>query len=223
VTRKSKPRPPVAIQRVNKMLSRQEMALALELQANGDQDMLDLAKLLRSSHPSTSKCSPHTLAAQIGIPYSRIVSAFKESKRMETVVAVAQRLPAIGEGIAQDAESKSVTCPTCEGSGVVAAGEKEGKTQTKTCIPCEGSGSVTRSGDPVARKQVLEMMQMVGASAMPINAPGANILISSGSLEDTLRAAKGAANGTIRATPPAEGDQRLVEADSRGDGDSGAA
>lgn len=208
MSKRSRKRPPVSIQRVNKMLSRIEMATALELYSDGDRDCLDLATLLRSTNKDVARCSPHTLAQKIGLPYSRIIALFKEMKRAEAVVAVAQRLPQVAEGIAHDAESREVTCEACSGEGIIVICPQVGQqdhpdfkpAEFKKCIPCEGTGKVLRSGDPMARKQVLEMMGLAGSHATPISAPGANILIASGqSLEETLRQAKGGGNGaTVR-------------------------
>jgi|SRR5579859_108864 len=217
--RKSRKKPPVSIQRVNRLLSRMEMALALDQQADGDIDMIHLAQLLRSSSPDAAKCSPHTLAQKIGLPYSRIVEAFKQSKRMETVVAVARHMPEVGEGIAQDAMPKDVLCTACEGKGEVVAGIAE-QPQTKLCIPCEGKGKVRQPGDPMARKQVLEMMGLAGQHATPITAPGANILIAGGeSLEETLKNIKrGGSNGPDRNAGGSEADQSIARTLSSGNG-----
>lgn len=176
--------PRAEIMRLNKVLPRLELATALEM--SGGEDEAALAKLLRSNGDS-SRMNISTLAANIGVPYRRVVECYRDMKRLEGVVAVAQRLPAVMEGVVADAESREVTCAQCEGTGriTIKKDDQSLPVDTKLCIPCEGRGRVVRSGDPVARKQVLEIMELTGKA--PIWAPGSNILIPGESLEDTLR------------------------------------
>lgn len=182
--RKWKKRPSSEIVRLNKTLPRLELAVALEM--TGGVDEGHLAKLLRSEGESAGR-NISTLAANIGIPYKRVVECFRDMKRLEGVVAVAQRLPKVMEDVAIDAESKTLTCEPCEGTGRIVTKRDEQKLplETKRCIPCDGSGKVVKSGDAIARKQVLEMMELTGKA--PIWAPNSNIVALGESLEDTLR------------------------------------
>lgn len=204
VKRKWKKRPPAEIARLNKTLPRLELATALEM--TGGIDEMALGKLLRSQGESAGK-NISTLAAQLGLPYKRVVECYRDMKRLEGVVAVAQRLPKVMEDVALDAESKQLTCPSCEGTGkVVIKMDKEGlPVESKRCIPCEGLGVITKPGDAVARKQVLEMMELTGKA--PIWAPGSQILALNESLEDTLRnVRKGGSDGPDRVAPTINGD-----------------
>lgn len=183
-------RPTAEITRLNKVLPRLELATALEM--SGGDDECALAKLLRSEGDSR-RMTIFKLAQDIGVPARRVVECYRDMKRLEGIVAVAERLPDVMAGVVADAESKQVTCQHCEGSGLVIIKPQKGNVgdpdfeaaQFKKCIPCEGSGSVVKSGDALARKQVLEIMELTGKS--PIWAPGSNILIPGESLEDTLR------------------------------------
>lgn len=202
--RKWKKRPPAEIARLNKTLPRLELATALEM--TGGIDEMALGKLLRSQGESAGK-NISTLAAQLGLPYKRVVECYRDMKRLEGVVAVAQRLPKVMEDVALDAESKQVTCPSCEGTGkVVIKMDKEGlPVESKRCIPCEGLGVIIKPGDAVARKQVLEIMELTGKA--PIWAPGSNILALNESLEDTLRnVRKGGSDGPDRVASTINGD-----------------
>lgn len=230
--RRPRKRPPLAIQRINKLIPRLEFAIALEHMAGDNVDMRDLAKLLRATDPDTARQTISTLAQKIGIPYDKVIDCYQKSKRLESIVQVAQHLPTIAEGIAIDAESKETTCTTCEGSGVIVVKAQVGKegdanyspAETKTCIPCEGVGSVLHSGDPVARKQVLEMMNLAGSQAMPIVAPGSQFLFTGASLEDTLRAGrKGNTNGSDRNERGPEGNQQEARTLDAGSGDDRSA
>ncbi len=214
--RKWPKRPPAEIVRLNKTLPRLELAAALEM--TGGVDECDLAKLLRSQGESAGK-NISTLAATIGLPYKRVVECYRDMKRLEGIAAVAQRLPKVMEDVAMDAESKEITCLSCEGSGKVVIKKDENglPLETKTCLPCEGSGKVIKSGDPVARKQVLEMMEMTGKA--PIWAPGSNIVALGESLEDTLRnARKGGPDAAGRDQRRSEGDEPGSRTVNAGDG-----
>jgi len=209
-------KPSAEIARINRVIPRLELAAALEM--SGGEDEALLAKLLRSTGDS-SRRNISTLAMDIGVPYRRVVECYRDMKRLEGVVAVAMRLPKVMEDVAADAESKEVTCAQCEGSGqIVIKRDSEGlPTETKLCIPCEGRGRVVKSGDPVARKQVLDIMELTGKA--PIWAPGSNILATGESLEDTLRAVrrgKEQSNGTRTDQRGPEGNQqdpRTIDAD----------
>jgi len=176
------------IVRVSRGFDRLELAVAL--QQSGDPDLSDLGKLLTlDDHKRTSI---DRLAQQLGVPYRRVVECYRDSKRLEGIVAVARRLPKVMSDTAEEAESRERTCASCEGAGTIVV-KKDGEglpVESKTCIPCEGTGRIRVPGDPVARKQVMEMMELVGPRAVPIVAPGSNIVITGGSLEDTLRAAR---------------------------------
>jgi hypothetical protein len=208
-------KPKAEIVRLNKVIPRLELATALEL--TGGEDERALAKLLRSNGDSR-RMLISSLAQDIGVPYRRVVECYRDMKRLEGIVAVASRLPDVMAGVAADAESKEVTCPQCEGSGRIAIKKDDQSLpiETKLCIPCEGSGRVIRSGDAVARKQVLEIMELTG-KAPPIWAPGSNILIPGESLEDTLRGVRqrkeARENGSDRASSAAGGDQQIIEPD----------
>lgn len=216
VKRKWKKRPPAEITRLNKTLPRLELATALEM--TGGIDEMALGKLLRSQGESAGK-NISTLAAQLGLPYKRVVECYRDMKRLEGVVAVAQRLPKVMEDVALDAESKQLTCPSCEGTGkVVIKMDKEGlPVESKRCIPCEGLGVITKPGDAVARKQVLEMMELTGKA--PIWAPGSQILALNESLEDTLRnVRKGGQDATNRMERTIDGDEQGAGAYRNGAG-----
>jgi len=179
-----KKKPPAQIVRLNKVLPRLELATALEM--TGGLDEGHLAKLLRSDGESAGK-NISTLAASVNVPYKRVVECYRDMKRLEGIAAVAQRLPKVLEDVAADAESKELTCQSCEGTGQIAIKKDEQglPIELKKCLPCEGRGVYIKSGDPVARKQVLEIMEMTGKQ--PIWAPGSNIVALNESLEDTLR------------------------------------
>jgi hypothetical protein len=183
-----------------------------------------LAKLLRSNGESAGK-NISTLAAAIGLPYKRLVQVYKDMKTSEGLIAVAQRIPKVMEDIAQDAESKEVTCTSCEGSGqiVIKKDEQGLLVETKKCLPCEGRGLQVKAGDPVARKQVLEMMELTGKQ--PIWAPNSQIVSLGDSLEDTLRAVRRgreAGNGPDRTPSTIDGDEQAAGPDSTRPGASAA-
>lgn len=197
---------PRALARLNKQLDKLEMAEALSV--SDDPAHQALALMLRGCDPATGirfkeieSCTLGRLCQRTGVSYKQIITVYRDFKRSQAVIGAAQRLPGIVQGIAEDAEARDLTCASCEGSGAIAI-KRDGEglpVESKRCIPCEGIGKIRQPGDPVARKQILEMMELSGRAATPINAPGANILVAGGdSLEETLRAARqsrGSTNG----------------------------
>lgn len=190
-----------AIKRIDKTLKKVEVATALELYAPDDDRFTDLAKLLRSNDVTVRTCHISTLARRVNLPYREVVMAFRDYKRLEGIVAVAERVPTILEGIAQDAEPSETICLSCGGEGRIptALNEDDVVMETKPCIPCNATGKVRKPGDPLARKQVLEMMELAGPRATPV-VTNSQVLITSGSLEETLRSAGrgGGNNGLYR-------------------------
>jgi len=187
-------KPSAAIVRISRSFDRLELALALERATEPDSPERDLVKLLRSEDALTKRTRPDTLAAQLGIPYKRIVEAYRDSKRLEGIIAVAEQLPQVMQDVVEDAQARLKTCLNCAGEGSFTIDIEGQEPQTKKCIPCEGTGQIRIPGDAAARKQVLEMMELAGSARVPIVAPGSNIVITGG-LEETLRAARGMRGG----------------------------
>lgn len=210
-------RPSAEVRRLDKAFDRIEVSTALAIRAHefdeGSEKRLaydDLAKLLLSNGDS-AKMRISTLARQCGLPYKEVVMAWRDYQRLEGIVEVASRVPQVMAGIAQDALPQELTCTVCKGTGRVttAADDKGLPIETEMCIPCEGVGKVRKPGDPIARKQVLEMMELVGPKALPIMPiTGSNVVIAGGSLEDTLRAARGNGNGSYRDAGGSQADER---------------
>lgn len=205
------------LQRLNRQLDKLEMAEALSV--SDDPAHQALAMMLRGLDPQTgipfkeiANCTLGRLCQRTGVSYKQIIASYRDWKRSEAVISAAKRLPGIVQGIAEDAETRLLTCPTCEGAGKIKVEDT-----IKDCIPCEGSGKIRQPGDPVARKQILEMMELSGRGQMNISAPGAQVLVAGESLEDTLRAARQAKNGggnvAYRDTGRSQADQQATGED----------
>lgn len=215
--------------KLNHLLTKQEMALALD--TSDDPIHKRLAVLLRGIDPLTGARLPElermslaTLCHRAGAKYDKILAAFKEYKRSEAMVIAALGLPATIQGIVEDAQPSERTCAACEGTGIIVTKPQEGKQEEegfspaefKKCIPCEGSGKVRVPGDPVARKQMLEMMELSGRGATNINAQNAQVLVAAGeSLEETLRAARRRAT-TATESKSDDGDDKLINIPTEG-------
>lgn len=209
--------------KLNRVLTKQEMALALD--TSDDPIHKRLAVLLRGIDPLTGARLPElermslaTLCHRAGAKYDKILAAFKEYKRSEAMVIAALGLPATIQGIVEDAQPSERTCVACEGTGkVIVPSATDGVEPTeKRCIPCEGSGKVRVPGDPVARKQMLEMMELSGRGATNINAQNAQVLVAAGeSLEETLRAARRGAT-TATESKSDDDDDKLINIPTEG-------
>lgn len=207
--RRRRPYVPAPIKRLDKAFDRVEMSVALAIRAHefpdGTEQRLayeDLSKLLQAGG-DTARMNISTLARQVGLPYKEVVTAYRDYQRLEGIVAVASRVPEVMAGIAHDALPTFSTCPVCKGTRRVATKVDEAglPIETEKCIPCEGEGRIRKPGDPLARKQVLEMMDLAGPRATPI-ITNSNVVMTGGSLEDTLRAARSSATAAIPERTP---------------------
>lgn len=214
------------IKRADKLFDRMELAIALFTYARDEMEpgekrdhIITLSKVLTCKTDAATplarkvaRMNISTLADTLGIPYRKLVRIYQEHKRLEGIIRVSQMAPAVLEGIAEDAMPQETTCAACEGTGRIAiARDEEGvPTDTRMCIPCDGKGYVRKPGDPIARKQVLEIMELTGPKAAPIvPISGSNVIVTGGTLEDTLRAARGGASGQVTGFPEGTGDRTL--------------
>jgi hypothetical protein len=126
-------------------------------------------------------------------------TAYRDFKRSEGIVVAAQNFPQVVSDIVHDAVNKDQVCETCGGLGEITVtmfGEGGSKAEKKNqCIVCEGKGRIIKSGDPVARKQILDMMEATGKGITNISAGSANVVVTSEtSLEEMLKQARGGGN-----------------------------
>jgi hypothetical protein len=182
--------------KLGKLFDRFEIASALEVV--DDAGCRALAMMLRGREPITGvyeqdfmRCSLANLCHRTGVSYKVVTAAYRDWKRTEAVLKAAEHLPGIVESIALDAQNKEIPCAVCEGIGRVFI-KTSGEDIDKKCIVCEGVGKVVKSGDAVARKQILEMMELAGRGVMNVDARGSNVLLQNRgeSMEDTLKASR---------------------------------
>lgn len=184
-----------ALTRLNTLFDRDELATALA--ASADPRERQLGQMLASPDDRFSKLTVAGLASRLGLSHAQIMTAFRQYKRDEAIVEVARRAPAIVRDIASDALNREITCSACKGAGrIVDTGRPGDPITTEMCIPCEGSGKVILHGDPTARKQALEIMELTGRGQTTINAPGGQMVVATeGSLEEALKRMRQGANG----------------------------
>lgn len=193
------------LKRLNKLLDKMEMSQALS--ASDDPRLQAMSQMLQGRDPLTGiyykeidRLTIGNICARLGVTYKMATTAYRDFKRSEAVVVAAQQLPQMVSGIMEDALNKDQVCETCRGEGkimVTLFGEGGAKIEkTNDCIVCEGKGRIIKSGDPVARKQILEMMELAGKGITNINAHDSNVVVATEeSLEAMLKKARGGANG----------------------------
>lgn len=145
---------------------------------SGDDKLVELANYLLD--PSFRASSLPRLAERAGVKYAAVLDAFRRYKHDEAMVTAARHLPKVMEDTAIDAQSRREQCWVCpDGSGKVMKRERVPNPEygspdhpdvaefvdvdvERTCANCYGHGWVRISGDPDARKLVLEAVGITG-------------------------------------------------------------
>lgn len=99
-----------------------------------------------------------TLARKCQVTLKSILSCYTEHQKTMALAAMANRMPAVAEDIAEDAQTRRMPCPKCFGQGEVTV---EGSAPL-TCENCWGTGELRQAGDAKAREQMLEAMEITG-------------------------------------------------------------
>jgi hypothetical protein len=75
------------------------------------------------------------------------------------MMSMANHLPRILIDLAEDSESRDSACPVCDGMGYLVDGSVR-----YTCVECDGVGRVRLPGDAHARRQLFEVIELIGPS-----------------------------------------------------------
>lgn len=136
---------------------REHMALALSL--SHDQRMRDLASDLIRSDPDHMRTSLATLAEKHKLNYHMISEEYRQIKKSEGYIRMAQHLPDIMEQTARKAKDEWADCASCGGLGKV-----DGKGGVKDCTTCAGKGLVLVAGSVDHLKLVFDTFGLTGKS-----------------------------------------------------------
>ena len=73
------------------------------------------------------------------------------------LIGLANRMPRIADDLIEDSMSHDESCPMCDGKGNLLVGEI-----LSACVTCDGVGKVRVPGDVHARRQLFEIMGLIG-------------------------------------------------------------
>jgi len=140
--------------------------------------------------------APATIMRKFGVTLHDMQMLYRDYRRNQGLIAMSDRLPKIMTDVAIDAETREMTCPRCEGDGIVytQAMDEDGKKsdpQPKTCPECEGAKVVRKIGDKHARDLVFESMALTNQKVPLVAIQNNQFSGSAGlnsSMEETLRA-----------------------------------
>jgi hypothetical protein len=130
-------------------------ALLEACEASDDERLQAWAKVRQD--PKNSQYLDVTLAQKCQVTLKNISQAYLDYRREQGMVELANRIPQAMADIGDDALSKRRRCPKCRG-----VGELTIDGEMLECEDCWGTGMLVKSGDPDARKAMLEAAKITG-------------------------------------------------------------
>ena len=98
-----------------------------------------------------------TLCKDAGVTLKNVLECYTGHQKTLAMARMAERMPQVACDIAQDAETRRMPCPKCHGVGKISVEGEE-----LSCEACWGTGEKRESGDPKAREQMLEALEITG-------------------------------------------------------------
>src|SRR5262245_23230562 len=148
------------------------------LQFSGDERLFRLYDALHDD--AYRNTSPGTLCRQFGISLRDLVDVWSEYNRLLGIMYTSTHFARIAADVVDNAMSRDVVCPRCDGLKRV----REGEAETRICPVCKGEGSVSVPGDPHATELVFEAVGLIGRKEPAIRIEQ-NVRVES--LEEMLR------------------------------------
>ena len=152
------------------------------LQFSGDERFFRLYDALHDD--AYRNTSPGTLCRKFGISLQDLVDVWMEYNRLMGLMYAATQLQQIMADVTNNALSRDVVCPRCDGLKNV----RDGEAESRICPVCRGEGSVKVPGDPHARELVLEVLGVIGRKGPAIRFEE-NVRVES--MEEMLRLGRG--------------------------------
>lgn len=172
----------LAIEKLEKILPREELVTVLEVQ--GDEKFEHLLNLMFD--PLYRKHKLPALCRRAGLQFGDLIDAFRKAKCDEGIINMARHVPEVLEDVAIDAKSKQVPCEVCKATGISQT-SMEGLPEN--CKRCDGKGEYRVPGDASARKLVFDAMGLTGKSGPLIDMRSINVT-GAEDVEESLKAAK---------------------------------
>lgn len=154
--------------------------------------------------PAYSKLTFAIICRKFGVSLHELQTLYTDGMRHLGLLEMAANLPQVMVDVSEDAKSRMVSCPRCDGEGVVWFG-MEDKQQSKPCPQCKGVKEVRVSGDKHARDLMFESMKLTGQRG-PLVAIQQNFGDASGldaKMEGMLKLTQGITMGEKKDPAPA--------------------
>jgi len=165
------------------------------LQFSGDERFFRLYDALHDD--AYRNTSPGTLCRRFGISLQDLVDVWREYNSLLGQMYMATQLPQIMADVTNNALSRDVVCPRCDGLKKVQDGEGE----SRICPVCKGEGQVKVPGDPHAIQLVFESLGLIGRKEPAIRIEQ-NVRVES--LEEMLRMTQKNAIGEPEKVAPSQ-------------------
>lgn len=144
-----------------------------------DPDLETFARALRD--PEYSEHSFIAMCRRFSVSLSRLQALYTEGMRSLGLLRMSTELPQVMADVAEDAKSRDIPCPRCDGKLVVPASDGPAP-----CPLCKQIGHVRVPGDKHARDLVFESMKLTGITS-PLVAISQDLRSSEDTLGDMFR------------------------------------
>lgn len=146
-------------------------------------------------------CSFANIMRRFHITLHEVQVLYTEGKRQTALMAMSTALPQIAEDVSEDAKTRMVACPRCDGIGSIADGKNPdtGLQEARECPECKGKGEVRQIGDKHARDLVFESMKLTNQKG-PLIAFQSNVFGGNGmesKMESMLKLTQGIVNERV--------------------------
>lgn len=118
--------------------------------------------------PAYARLSFAKLCRDFHISLHELQTLYTDGQRQLGLLRMSSALPQIMEDVGEDAKSRQIVCPRCDGYKTLTiilerddAG-KPIKTEERTCPVCKGIGEIRQVGDKHARDLVFETAKLTG-------------------------------------------------------------
>jgi len=105
--------------------------------------------------PGYQNTSLIAICQKFAVPLSKLQAVYTDGMRHIGLMRMSTALPEIMEHVAEDAKSRDIPCPRCDGTLLIKIGDIE-----KPCHVCKERGTVRIPGDKHARDLVFESMKL---------------------------------------------------------------
>jgi len=171
VNRKQPPHTDPVFKRLAAEVDRREIAEAAY--SDGNERLTTFANMLLN--PDWKRHSIAKIAKDCMLSYAEVLRAIQRFKIDQGMFRMARHTPQVMEDVAEDAKSRLVTCPSCEGHGRIEKVNRKGEViAEKLCVTCDGVGKLRKIGDEASRKLLFETMGLTNKGRGPMVAVQVN-------------------------------------------------